>query len=246
MTDMLDSSGGGMTNSAAPQTIDAVIFDFNSTLFWDAAFHDEAWSRFGDRHGIVLTPTELDRHVLGFTNKEILSYLFGRPLNDGETNRYSREKESCYREICRANPDRLTLAPGAEVFLDFLKRHDIGRAIASASIDDNIAFFFDTFELNRWFDLNCVVYDDGAVRGKPHPDMFIAASRALDVPLSACMVVEDSRNGLLGAVAAGAGRLVAIASDPSCVRFDDITGIDQIVSDFRDIDRFALRRRFSR
>ena len=57
--------------------IEGVIFDFNGTLFLDAAFHDAAWSDFGKRHGVSLTPAEFERQVIGFANKEILAYLYG-------------------------------------------------------------------------------------------------------------------------------------------------------------------------
>lgn len=40
-------------------------------------------------------------------------------------------------------------------------------------------------------------------RGKPAPDIFLEALRRLNVPASRALVVEDSRNGLLSAVAAG-------------------------------------------
>jgi beta-phosphoglucomutase-like phosphatase (HAD superfamily) len=40
-------------------------------------------------------------------------------------------------------------------------------------------------------------------RGKPAPDVFVAAAERLAVPPDGCLVVEDSRNGLLAAKAAG-------------------------------------------
>jgi HAD superfamily hydrolase (TIGR01509 family) len=40
-------------------------------------------------------------------------------------------------------------------------------------------------------------------RGKPAPDVFLAAAARLGVPAEACLVIEDSRNGLLAAKAAG-------------------------------------------
>ena len=40
-------------------------------------------------------------------------------------------------------------------------------------------------------------------RGKPHPDLFLHAARALGVAPQDCIVVEDSPHGILGAVRAG-------------------------------------------
>ncbi len=49
-------------------------------------------------------------------------------------------------------------------------------------------------------------------RGKPAPDLFLAAARAQGVPPSACLVVEDSGPGMAAAHAAGM-RVVAFAPD---------------------------------
>lgn len=215
----------------------AVIFDFNGTLFRDAAFHDAAWASFGRSRGISLTPSELERHVLGFANREILAYLFGGALSDKETLRCSREKERLYRELCAASPERCLLAPGAELFLDELVRRGVKRTIATASIRENVDFFIRTFRLDTWFEPEDIVYDDGELRGKPFPDMFLAAGARLGTPLSRCMVIEDSIHGVEGAKRAGAGAVVAISKEAELSKFAGVTGISQVVSDFSQIDR---------
>jgi len=40
-------------------------------------------------------------------------------------------------------------------------------------------------------------------RGKPAPDVFLETARRLGLEPAACLVVEDSANGLAGAAAAG-------------------------------------------
>ncbi len=40
-------------------------------------------------------------------------------------------------------------------------------------------------------------------KGKPHPDIFLAAAEKLDFNPSRCVVFEDSRNGILAAKRAG-------------------------------------------
>jgi HAD superfamily hydrolase (TIGR01509 family) len=49
-------------------------------------------------------------------------------------------------------------------------------------------------------------------RGKPAPDLFLAAAAAQGVPPADCLVVEDSGPGMAGAMAAGM-RVVAFAPD---------------------------------
>ena len=62
--------------------IQAVIFDFNGTLFYDTNFHDAAWIEFAARYGTSLTKDELDKNIHGSTNKEILHYLFNKKLSN--------------------------------------------------------------------------------------------------------------------------------------------------------------------
>ena len=44
---------------------------------------------------------------------------------------------------------------------------------------------------------------DNAARGKPHPDIFLAAAASLGVPPSECLAIEDSFAGVRAAAAAG-------------------------------------------
>jgi HAD superfamily hydrolase (TIGR01509 family) len=51
--------------------------------------------------------------------------------------------------------------------------------------------------------LAVVVSSDEVARGKPAPDVYLEAARRLGIEPGACLVVEDSRNGVLAGKAAG-------------------------------------------
>ena len=47
---------------------------------------------------------------------------------------------------------------------------------------------------------------------KPDPEIFLAAARRLDTPITHCLVVEDAVNGVAAACAAGARCLALLTS----------------------------------
>ncbi len=214
----------------------AVIFDFNGTLFDDTDFHNQAWQNFARLHGRELMPDEIEYEIHGHTNREILQFMFNRVLNsDEEAIRYE-EKEDIYRGLCYQYPEKCVLTPGADKFLDQLKQNNIVRTIATASYMKNIEFYFSLFNLANWFDMGKIVYDSGEYRGKPYPDMFLAAAKQIDIPIGECMVIEDSIGGVNAAKNAGAGSIVAISCDNKPGKFSQFDFIDQIITDFRQID----------
>ena len=68
----------------------------------------------------------------------------------------------------------------------------------------------------------CVVCSDdpGIVRGKPSPDIFLAAAAAMGAAASRCIVVEDTPNGVRAALAAGMDVIAVV--DPH-MRGEDFT-----------------------
>jgi HAD superfamily hydrolase (TIGR01549 family) len=74
-------------------------------------------------------------------------------------------------------------------------------ALASSAETPVIDATVETLRLTALFELRVSGWEVG--RGKPAPDVFLEAARRLGLPPGECLVVEDSRNGLLAAKAAG-------------------------------------------
>jgi beta-phosphoglucomutase len=213
----------------------AIIFDFNGTLFDDTDFHNQAWTKFSLQHGRELSSEDIKLHIHGFTNREIFRYVLDRPIHKNEEEELDEEKETLYRNFCTNYPEKCILTPGAIEFLDILKKKKIPRTIATASYLKNVKLYFSLFNLSRWFNLDDVIYDSGAYRGKPYPDMYLAAAKKINIPIENCMVIEDSVGGLKAAQNADAGRIIAISTGKDTEKFSQLNFIDQIISDFRQI-----------
>lgn len=86
-----------------------------------------------------------------------------------------------------------------------------------------------------------VVSSDEVAYGKPAPDVYLEAARRLDATPGDCLVVEDSRNGVLAARAAGMTVvLVPNHSVPPAPGTEELA--DLVLERLADLDPAAIQR----
>ena len=219
-----------------------IIFDLNGVLLWDQALQEQAWRQFAEQErGITLTSEVMAVQVHGRNNQHTLEYLTGSGLEDDRLKQLSDQKETIYRDLCQAQGDEFKLSPGAVGLLDALAARGIPRTIATASGKENLDFFFENLHLDRWFDRQCTVYDDGSRPGKPAPDIYLRAAQWLRLDPSDCVVVEDSLSGIQSAQSAGIGYIIALGPVNENELLSGLDGVDQVVE---NLARIRMRRLF--
>ena len=210
-----------------------VIFDFNGTLFFDTPFHEQAWRAYaGKLCGRTIADEEFRDSIHGRTNAEILAYFLGDTLSEQEMETHAEAKETLYREICLQNQAQFHLAEGAEAFLDKLKGRGVPMAIATSSGKTNSEFYMECFDMARWFDWHTFVYNDGTIRSKPQPDIYLRAAAAIGLAPSECVIYEDMPSGIAAARAAGAGKIVAVASSLGRDYLLSLDGVNDVIERF--------------
>ena len=146
-----------------------------------------------------------------------------------QVKKYIAEKEAEYqREFRRL---RMDYAPGARDFIGFLKEKGIPHGIATSAGEENIRFYAEEAGLYELFDPDTVVFNDGAMPGKPDPEIFFRAMRRLGRKPEACIIFEDSYFGIQAAERSGAGKIIIVNSeelDYSAYPHDVITNFDQV------------------
>lgn len=91
--------------------------------------------------------------------------------------------------------------PGAAELLGALAARGIPRALATSTVR---ATALGKLRATGLIDHFAVLVCGGeTARGKPHPDPYLAAAQALDVPPARAWALEDSENGVRSALAAG-------------------------------------------
>ena len=215
-----------------------LIFDFNGVLLRDQHLHDAIWKEVAkDITGKTLSDEEIKNTFQGSTNKILLEHLLGRPMSDEELKERMTKKELKYQKIARAtDPVEYALAPGATHLLEDLRERSIPYTIATSSPAMNVDFFNEMLGLDKWFDMQKIVCDDGTMRGKPAPDLYLKAADVLSLKPEECIVIEDARSGIASAHAAGIGHIIAIGPKNTHDALRQIPGVDEVVEALDQVD----------
>jgi HAD superfamily hydrolase (TIGR01509 family) len=189
--------------SALAPAIQAVVLDFDGLIVDTETPIFEAWLEAYRRHGQDLG-LDLWQHALGTHGSfDPLSHL--ESLCGGSLDRDALLAEVKARTA--AGCDTLQLMPGVEGLLHDARAEGLGRAVASSSSSVWVEGWLRRLGIHGLFD--AIVTRDDVTRVKPDPELFLLAARRLGVPPGACVVFEDSANGMRAALAAGA-RCVAV------------------------------------
>jgi HAD superfamily hydrolase (TIGR01509 family) len=182
--------------------IQAVVFDLDGVLLdseqvWDEVREQLVKERGGRWHDQAHT------EMMGMSSPEWSRYMeeeLGVPDPPAEISaEVVRRLEAVYGK-------RLPLIDGAEEAVERLAARWL-LGLASSSNRELIDVVLERSGLARFF--RVTVSSEEVPRGKPAPDVYLEAAQGLGVRPVDCAAVEDSRNGIRAAKAAGM-RVVAI------------------------------------
>ena len=176
----------------------AVIFDMDGVILDTEPVHRAAWQRAAAGCGFRITD-EMYAECLGRTDADgaaILLRTFGEafPLPKFRSCRALYWREHVALHGVRTKPGLFDL-------LDLLDTHRLPRAVATGTHRATALGLLDRARLRDRFSL--LVGGDEVPRGKPEPDIYLAAAARLGVSPGDCLVLEDSGPGACAARAAG-------------------------------------------
>jgi beta-phosphoglucomutase len=175
----------------------AVIWDVDGTLVDTGELHFEAWVKMSDQLGRPYTRDDFTV-TFGRRNPEIMKFLFGDRFSDDEIDRLGEEKERLYRQEAERGID---LLPGVGQLLNGLHESGIRQAIGSSAPRGNLELILRLTKSAHYF--GAVVGMEDTKRGKPDPEVFLAAAGKLGVKPERCIVFEDAIAGVQAAKAGG-------------------------------------------
>jgi HAD superfamily hydrolase (TIGR01509 family) len=176
--------------------IEAVVFDMDGVLIDSEPVWERVRRRFvSDRGG--RWPADAQDRMMGMSTAEWSAYIsadFGIGLTPQQV------AGQVIVAMGAEYEKHLPLLPGAiDAVRSVSSRWPL--AVASSSPRSLIETVLSTADLA--FAFAAVVSSEEVPRGKPAPDVYLAAADRLSVPPKSCAAVEDSSNGLRSAAAAG-------------------------------------------
>lgn len=188
----------------------AVLWDVDGTLIDSAEYHWLTWRETLAGEGYDLTREQFEASF-GRRNDEILRGYFGRDLAQAEVDRIGAAKEARYRELVRTRG--IEPLPGVRRWLARLRAEGWHQAIASSAPHLNIEAILAALDISAYFD--AVASAEDVERGKPDPQIFLAAAGKVGAAPERCVVVEDAPAGVEAARRAGMRSIGVLSSHPA-------------------------------
>jgi len=177
------------------------------------------------------------RHFSARDTEEEFASLNGPPLRQvvaslKRTHGFSgsdAELFAFYCELLASEYDRVEPHPGAEDLLRTARGRGMRIAIVTSGSEALTNQWLRRVRLDTLVDR--IVGLESSERGKPHPEPYLVAIRALDCEAGKSVAVEDSLQGALAAVSAGLRTLIvrADSADPRWPRVEaycrDLAGV---------------------
>lgn len=175
-----------------------VIFDMDGLMLDTEKLLAKYWMQAAREAGF---PMELE-HVLGIRS---LAAVFAKPKLQGIFGeRFDYEAiRARRRELTAAHLERYGIEKkkGLDELLVYLK--ESGRKIAVATATDRERTDLYLKQVGVYDAFDAFVCGDMVHKGKPDPEIYLTACKALALEPQVCMALEDSPNGIRSAHAAG-------------------------------------------
>ncbi|EGO6137065.1 beta-phosphoglucomutase [Enterococcus faecalis] len=211
------------------------IFDLDGVITDTAKFHYQAWKALADSLGIPIDET-FNETLKGISRMDSLDRILAHghrenAFTPAEKEALARQKNDHYVQLL----EHLTtedVLPGVVPLLQQAQARHIPCAVASAS--KNAPLILEKLGVRAYF--ATIVDPDSLSKGKPDPEIFLAAADSIGVLPQNAIGFEDAQSGIDGLKAAGI-YAVGLSANQS------LLGADVQVSEMTELSVDALLNR---
>lgn len=208
----------------------AVIFDLDGTLIDSMG----VWCKVDEEYLAMYNqevPDDLHKAIEGMSFAEGAKYFierFGIPKSSEEIQKEWNDMafHIYINDVC--------MKPGAGKFVKKLKEKGYKLAIATSNSTHLVQAVLNKYEILQCFD--AIVTSDDVPEGKPKPDIYLEASRRIEVEPEQCFVFEDIVMGILAGKNAGM-TTCAVRDSFSEYQWEEKKKIaDYYIEDYEEVD----------
>ncbi|HAP3803645.1 beta-phosphoglucomutase [Enterococcus faecalis] len=211
------------------------IFDLDGVITDTAKFHYQAWKALADSLGIPIDET-FNETLKGISRMDSLDRILAHghrenAFTPAEKEALAQQKNDHYVQLL----EHLTtedVLPGVVPLLQQAQARHIPCAVASAS--KNAPLILEKLGVRAYF--ATIVDPDSLSKGKPDPEIFLAAADSIGVLPQNAIGFEDAQSGIDGLKAAGIYAVGLSASQP-------LIGADMQVSEMTELSVDTLLNR---
>ncbi|MBL8024461.1 MAG: HAD family phosphatase [Elusimicrobia bacterium] len=193
----------------------AIIFDCDGVIADSEHLHFSLFQKVLEEEGVPLSQTEYVEKYLAMDDRGCFNAVYasrGKPLSERDRDRLIAKKTALYKKTAAQN---LVILPGVVEFVMAVSQK-YPLAMASGALREEVLLMIEAAGIRHYFDV--VVAAEDVLRGKPAPDAYLKALEGLNLKYpqkniqpEECLVVEDSKHGLLSAQGAGM-KVVAVTT----------------------------------
>lgn len=213
--------------------IKAIIFDMDGILIDSEICWNEARIRMASEYGVEWNLND-HKAVMGVSTHEWVNYM---------TNRLSltispkEVEETIINSMKEIYAERIPFLPGAVEAVSLANQH-FPTGLASGSPQSLIDTVTSSPELSGKFQV--ILSGDSFDHGKPAPDLYLAAAKALDIPPEECVCLEDSGNGILAGYNAGM-KVIAVPDSRFMPPTEKLEKADLILNSLSEVSLDTFR-----
>ena len=172
------------------------IFDMDGLMFDTEQIWQKNWKLIADEMGVTLAE-DFKYNICGTSGalmNSVIEKYYG--VEDGSAIAADCKKR-VHDDLMEFTPEK----PGVHEILEFFRDAGVRIAVASSSSVEQIRRNLQNTNTEEFIEV--IVSGSELKRGKPEPDIFLAAAERLGIDPQECYVFEDAFNGVKAGHAAG-------------------------------------------
>ncbi len=188
--------------------IKALIFDMDGVILDSEPFWRLAEIKIFNSYNIPMTE-KMCRSVMGLRIDDVVNLWLKKYSTEHLDS--TKIQHEIINEVKNLIQAKGKLLPGVKELMQKAKKKQINVAIASSSYKILIETVIEKFKLKEYIDVWLSSEDEEY--GKPHPAVYLSTAKKIKIKPTDCLVIEDSYNGLIAAIAARMKTLIVPDSE---------------------------------